>query len=505
MQPKRPRGTRRRRKSPAKRYHRHVEIPVPPALRAVVDALAARGGRPFIVGGAVRDQLLGNPSTDLDVEVFGLPAETVRDVLSGFGPVNAVGEAFTVFKLSGLAGVDGAVDVSLPRRDSKAGPGHRGIVAVGDPGLSIEEASRRRDFTINAMLYDPVGGTLHDPHGGRRDLERRLLRAVDADHFGEDPLRALRAVQLAARFELAVDPATGRLCASMPLGELPAERIFGEIEKLLLMARRPSIGLALLKDWGMLETIAPELVPLSATPQDPEWHPEGDVWTHTLLAVDQAPPLVRDLDPPRALAVMLATLAHDVGKAPTTQLVDGRIRSRGHEEAGVPLAEAMLERWGVHTRAGYDVRGQVLALVGNHLKPGQLYDDRERVSDGAIRRLARKCEPALLYRVARADCLGRTGDFPPVAMEWFLARVRELEVAERPPQPILMGRHVVALGVSPGPEVGRIVHAVYERQLDGAVTDLAGAEAVAREMISEISHRDTETQRTENSVKGRSR
>src|SRR6185503_17494876 len=177
------------------------------------------------------------------------------------------------------------------------------------------------------------------------------------------------------------------------------------------------------------------------TPQDPEWHPEGDVWTHTLLAVDQAVPLLEGLDGPRALAVMLGTLCHDLGKPPTTRFERGRIRSLGHEEAGLPPTQGLLDRWNVHTREGYDVRAQVLGLVGNHLKPGQLYDDRERVSDGAIRRLARKCEPALLYRVARADCLGRTGDFPPVAMEWFLERVRALDVAERAPDPLLLGRH----------------------------------------------------------------
>lgn len=461
-----------------------MDLQIPPALRKVIDALAARGGRPYVVGGAIRDALLGLPAKDLDVEVFGLEAEVVRETLASFGPVNAVGEAFTVFKLSGLSGLDAAVDFSLPRRDSKAGPGHRGIVATGDPFLSLEEASRRRDFTINALLFDPLRGEVHDPHGGASDLRARLLRAVDAGHFGEDPLRALRAVQLAARFELSVDPATASLCRSMPLRELPSERIFGEMEKLLLEARRPSIGLGLMKEWGMLPAVAPELAPLPDTPQEPEWHPEGDVWTHTLLAVDQAAPLVEGLDRPRALAVMLATLAHDLGKPSTTQQIDGRIRSLGHEEAGVPLAESLLGRWGVHTWHGYDVRAQVLGLVGNHLKPGQLYDDRERVSDGAIRRLARKCEPALLYRVARADCLGRTGHFPPVAMEWFLDRVRQLDVAERPPRPILMGRHVVAMGVPPGPEVGRIVQAVYERQLDGAVTDLAGAEAAARELIA---------------------
>jgi len=373
--------------------------------------------------------------------------------------------------------------VSLPRRDSKAGPGHRGIAVTGDPDLTLEEAARRRDFTINAILFEPFGATFVDPAGGQGDLERRVLRAVDPETVGEDPLRALRAVQLAARFELRVEAETARRCAAMPLHELPAERVFGEIEKLLLEARRPSIGLGLLREWGMLPAIAPELIPLIGTPQDPEWHPEGDVWIHTLLAVDQAVPLLEGLETPRALAVILGTLCHDLGKPATTRMLEGRLRSYGHEEAGLPPTTTLLDRWNVHRLHGYDVRAQVLGLVGNHLKPGQFYDDRERVSDGAIRRLARKCEPGLLYRVARADCLGRTGDFPPVAMEWFLDRVRRLEVAERPPHPLLQGRHVLELGVSPGPEVGRIVRAVYERQLDGAVRTLDEARAEARRLV----------------------
>ena len=461
-----------------------VNLTVPSGLRRLLERLRDAGGRPFIVGGAVRDSLLGLAVKDFDVEVFGLPVEPLKAALAPLGTVNAVGEAFTVFKLTGLAGVEGAVDVSIPRRDSKVGPGHRGIAVQGDPGLRPEEAARRRDFTINAMLFDPFAGEILDFFGGRRDLDARVLRAVDPSRFGEDPLRALRAVQLAARYGLEVEPATARLCGTMPLAELPAERVFGEIEKLLLKAPRPSLGLRLLREWGLLSQVAPELLPLAGTPQDPEWHPEGDVWIHTLLAVDQAVPLVADLDPPRALAVVLGVLCHDLGKPSTTQFEDGRLRSRGHEEAGRDPTLRLLDRWNVHTRHGYDVRAQVLALVGNHLKPGQLYDDRDRVSDGAIRRLAAKCEPALLYRVARADCLGRTGDFAPVAMEWFLERVRQLDVAERPPAPLLKGRDVVALGVAPGPEVGRIVREVYERQLDGLVTTVEQAREEAAALVA---------------------
>jgi tRNA nucleotidyltransferase (CCA-adding enzyme) len=462
-----------------------MRVPLPEGVRELLARLTAAGGRSYVVGGAVRDALLGLSPKDFDVEVFGLPAERVKDVLAANGRVNAVGEAFTVFKLAHVAGVAGEVDVSLPRRDSKAGPGHRGILATGDPDLPLEEAARRRDFTLNAMLYDAQADAILDPFGGRGDLEQRVLRAVDAATFGEDPLRALRAVQMAARFELTVDPATARLCAAMPIAELPRERVWGEIEKLLLKAARPSRGFTLLREWGLLPLVAPELVPLADTPQEPAWHPEGDVWIHTLLAIDQATALLAGLDRPRALAVMLGTLCHDLGKPATTERRDGRIRSHNHEEAGVPPTLSLLDRWNVHTLEGYDVRAQVVGLVANHLKPGQLYDDRERVSDGAIRRLAAKCEPALLYRVARADCLGRTGNFPPVAMEWFLERVQALDVVNRAPAPLLRGRDVLALGLPPGPEVGRIVKAVYEKQLDGAVGTLEEARQEASRLLAE--------------------
>ncbi len=461
------------------------DFAVAPAVMQVAAALRVAGGRPFLVGGAVRDAVLGVPLADVDLEVYGLSSRAVKTCLGEIGHVNTVGEAFTVFKVSRLAGIERAIDVSLPRRDSKVGPGHRGISVVGDPELTIEEASHRRDFTINALLLDPFTLEIHDPQAGLLDLDARRLRAVDLSSLAEDPLRALRAVQLAARFELSVEADTATACASMrrALPELPAERVFGEIEKLLLHARRPSIGLRLLWEWGLLPVVAPELLPLASTPQDPGWHPEGDVWTHTLLAVDEAARTRDDLDRPRALAVMLATLCHDLGKPGTTRPDRGRIRSLGHEEAGIAPTASLLERWNVHSLLGFGLREQVLGLVAQHLKPGLLYADRDRVTDGAIRRLARKCEPGLLYRVAKADCLGREGDFTPAAMEWFLERVRALEVSQRAPKPLLRGRDILALGVDAGPEVGRVLRAVYERQLDGAVTTFEEAREEARKIL----------------------
>jgi len=456
---------------------------LPEGIFACARQLVAVGGRVFVVGGAVRDALLGKPVKDYDLEVFGLPAERVATALASIARTEPAGDSFPVFKVAGLPDVIGQVDVALPRRDSKRGPGHRGIEAVADPDLSLEEAARRRDFTINAMMWDVMAGTIEDPFDGARDLEARVLRVVDEGTFGEDPLRALRAAQFAARFDLKVEEKTARLCASMSLGELPAERIFGEIEKALLHATRPSIAFALLAEWDQLRFIAPELVPLAATPQDPEWHPEGDVWTHTLLALDQARVLIGDLDVPRALAVMLGTLCHDLGKPSTTKFEDGRIRSRGHEEAGVAPTLTLLDRWNVHTRDSFPLRDQVVALVKDHLKPGMLYQARAEVGPGAIRRLARRVEADLLYRVARADCLGRTGNFAPVAMEWFIDEVRKLEVERAAPVPLLLGRDILALGVTPGPRIGRLLAEVYEQQLDSKVQTRDEALQAAQRLI----------------------
>ena len=378
----------------------------------------------------------------------------------------------------------GGVDVSLPRTESKQGRGHRGFVVTGDPWMPMEEAARRRDFTINAIAWDPRDNEYIDPFGGRDDLERRRLRVVDPATFADDSLRVLRALQLAARFELTPDDATARICRGIALDDLPAERIRGEMEKLLLQARRPSLGLELALDLGVVEHLFPELQALVGCEQEPEWHPEGDVWVHTLMVVDQARARIDDLDRPRQLTLMLAAVSHDLGKPATTERVDGRIRSRGHEEAGVPPTLALLDRLDVHTLAGYDVRHQVLGLVAHHLKPGMWHRGADPVGDGAFRRLARKVDLELLARLSAADCLGRTGDFDCAAtLDWFLARARALGVEHEAPAPLLLGRHLLQMGLSPGPEIGRILKAVYERQLDGDVTSLDEALNAARGLI----------------------
>ncbi len=445
--------------------------------RAIATAIRDAGGRALVVGGWVRDRLLGLPeSINVDLEVFGVPGDRLRALLEFFGRVEAVGESFQVYKL-------GTIDISLPRRDSKAGRGHKGFVVTGDPDMSIAEAARRRDFTINAISWDPLSGEYFDPYRGRDDLERRLLRMVDAETFADDSLRALRAVQFAARFELALDEATAALCRRIPLDDLPAERVWGEVEK-LLFAPRPSIGFALAMDLGIVSKLLPELQALKGCPQEPEWHPEGDVWVHTLQVIDQARARIDDLPRPGQIAVMLGAVCHDLGKPATTAFSDGRIRSMDHEEQGVPPATAFLDRLNVHSIDGYDVRRQVLGLTAQHLKPGSWFKVRDEVGDGAFRRLAHKVDLELLARLAKADCEGRKpGRFDCTAMDWFLERARSLGVEHRPPAPILLGRHVLALGLKPGPRVGEVVKAVYEQQMDGTVTNLDEAIAAARRLL----------------------
>ena len=409
--------------------------------------------------------------------MYGIEAERLRELLTEIGPVNTVGQSFTVYKVGG-------VDVSLPRTESKQGRGHRGFVVTGDPWMPVEEAARRRDFTINAIAWDPRGHEYIDPFGGRDDLARRRLRVVDPATFADDSLRVLRGVQLAARFELTPDDATARICRGIALDDLPAERIRAEMEKLMLQARRPSIGIELALDLGVIAQLFPELEALVGCEQEPEWHPEGDVWVHTLMVVDEARARIDDLDRPQQLTLMLAALCHDLGKPATTEFVDGRIRSRGHEEAGVPPTRTLLDRLDVHTLAGYDVRHQVLGLVAHHLKPGMWHRGADPVGDGAFRRLARKVDLELLARLSAADCLGRTGDFDCAStMDWFLDRARALGVEHEAPAPLLLGRHLLALGLSPGPEIGRILKAVYERQLDGEVASLEEALDAARELL----------------------
>jgi tRNA nucleotidyltransferase (CCA-adding enzyme) len=455
----------------------------------IATTVQAAGGRAWLVGGTARDLVMGRTPRDYDLEVFGLSADRLAALLAGFGAVNEVGKAFAVFKV-------GPIDVSLPRRDSKAGTGHRGFAIAHDPLLSATDAARRRDFTINALFIDPLTGERFDPWRGMGDIEHRRLRCVDPLTFSDDPLRVLRGMQLAARLGLSMDHNTVIECRRMQpeLRTLPVERIREEWIKLLL-APTPSLGLALGRETGVIATLFPELHALISCPQDPVWHPEGDVWTHTLQAVDIAAELAVHLDTPRRLAVVLGTLCHDLGKPSTTAFRNERVISHAHDTAGVEIADTFLNRLDVHRIDDYHVHAQVLALVEHHLKPAMLFNANmgRTVSDSAFRRLALKVDFELLALVARADTLGRvplgaTLTVNPArvaAIDWFVERAAHLQVTHAGPTPLLLGRHLLDLGLSPGPRIGAICRAVFELQLDGQVTTLDEARSAAQGLITQ--------------------
>lgn len=449
--------------------------PYPSGVVRLATTVAQAGGRALLVGGHVRDELVGRPTKDFDLEVFGLPVRQVEDLLRSFGSVSQVGKSFGIFKTR-VDGVD--IDVGLPRRETKVGTGHRGFTVDVDPMMPPTQAARRRDFTINALMKDPLTGEVLDPFNGRTDLEQHMLRVVDPETFVDDPLRVYRGFQLAARFSLTADPTTLTLFRTMlpQLDELARDRVRDEWTKLFTLAERPSIGLALAQVVGFFTHAFPTIEALTTTPQDPTLHPEGDVWAHTLLAVDHARQLAGGEQYSResVLVVVLATFLHDLGKVTTTEIRDGRIRSLDHEAAGVDPARDFLERSGFSDR----VIAPVLGIIANHLKPAQLYASDLRgawVSGGALRRLARRVAPATIDQlaiVAAADHLGR-GPFPQPdgssawptsdpASEWLRAESAACGVLGGRPEPSLYGRDLMDRGWPAGPELGRVLEAAEQ-------------------------------------------
>ncbi len=448
--------------------------------RAVLEEIRQSGGRPLLVGGCVRDLLMeGNiQQGDLDLEVRGLAPERLRSIVLAAGG-HEYGKSFAVFGL-------GPLEIALPRRERKTGPGHRGFEVTADPDLPYPEASARRDLTINSMGYDPWTGELFDPHGGRADLAAGILRHT-SHRFSEDPLRVLRVMQFAARFCFAVAPSTVELCRNLDLSELPRERLWREWKKLLLQGRRPSLGLRFLERCGALRFF-PELEALTNTPQDPEWHPEGSVWEHTLLCMDAAAEL-RTGREEFDLPLMLGVLCHDLGKATTTFYDEdrGRTVSPRHEPEGVGPALSFLARL-TNEKSLVET---VPILVARHLTPHQLYKEKQKGLDirPALRRVALKVDPILLERVARADHLGRrtcdalAGDFP--AGDLFLEEVRALELEKKKPAPLVMGRHLLSEGLPPGPEMGRWLKRLFQAQLEGRFSTLEEGLALFRKWREE--------------------
>jgi tRNA nucleotidyltransferase (CCA-adding enzyme) len=423
----------------------------------VARAAAEQGGRALLVGGYVRDQLLGMAPKDADIEVYGLQAPVLREVLEKLGRVDCVGESFRVYKLVWHPKSDDGqkirceLDVSLPRRDKKVGEGHKGFEVEGDPFASFEDAARRRDFTLNAILQDPLTSEIIDPFGGKDDLEKRLLRAVDAAHFGEDSLRVLRAMQFAARFGLAIEPRTVEICRATPLDDLPKERIWGEWEKWLLKSVTPSAGLRAGVDTEVFARLFPYLQQ-AIERRGPEME----------AALDGAAREKAGLPPEKQVALMLATLGSFLGWSVTDRLLSDLNIQKMRGENGA-----------------YDVRSTVMKLVGARKTPRDFYEKRTFIEDKEFRFFVARVDPDLTLRLSRARGDGE-------AAAWFEANLRRLDVLEGPPEKILLGRHLLEMGLRPGPNVGKIVDRVYYLQLAGEVKTLEESKNAAQNIMAEL-------------------
>lgn len=441
---------------------------LPPGALRVLAAIRAAGGHPMLAGGWVRDALLGVPGNDVDIEVYGIAdVDALAAALASAGKVTEAGKQFGVLKVR--AGST-EVDVSLPRRESRAGAGHRGFAVIPDSALGFAEASARRDFTINALMADPATGEVIDCHGGLADLEAGILRHTSAA-FSEDPLRVLRGAQFAARFGFTLASETIGLCqALLPCySELSVERVWGEWEK--VGTRGTHVGAAL----GELERAwwharYPALSGMLGVEQDPEWHPEGDVWTHAGLAADQGARLADEagLAGTDRLVIVFAALLHDTGKVTCTQRDGGRITSYGHATAGVAPATAFLLSIGCPPGA----IARILPLVREHMnvigKP----------SRPAVRRLARRLVPATLAELAlvsAADCKGRGNPDAPSPADAWLEMGQDLKVEEQPARSLLTGDHLIAAGLVPGPAFRPLLAQALEAQDAGEFTDEDGA------------------------------
>jgi len=457
-----------------------------PELETIIVQLTKiTGVQVLLVGGAVRDALLGDTDfKDLDLEVYGLNLAQLEIELRKFGTVLLVGQAFGVLRLAHLN-----IDWSLPRSDSV---GRKPIVQV-DPNLSLQAAFRRRDLTINAMGIDLVSGKLIDLYGGQQDLKQKILRAVDPELFSEDPLRFFRVMSLIGRFEFQPDLVLNNLCKTMDLTKISRERIEQEFQKLFLKSQRPSLGIRWLQTIDRLKEILPELYNTVDVPQNIKWHPEGDVFEHTMQALDaviyefnnQDQELQELLESQKCnlaeLRILLcwAAICHDLGKAVTTKLIDGIYRSFGHELAGVELSKKLLKR----ITEQKDLIKTIPKLVLYHMRPGQYITQKVRAS--TYKKLALQLAPdaslLLLAQLAKADRAGRNGDGSQIPLKIidqeildFIVRVRELNIALAPEVPLLTGQDLLVLNlVVAGPELGKILARAYELQIAYGITDKA--------------------------------
>ncbi|MBU3014192.1 hypothetical protein KO488_05435 [Poseidonibacter lekithochrous] len=440
---------------------------IPLILEEIVLSLQKIGATPILVGGCVRDALLQIPCKDYDVEIFGIDSlETILKSLEKYGSVKLVGKSFGVLTLK----VDiYDFDFALARTEKKTGLSHQDFEVTTNGSLSYKEAAIRRDFTINSIGYDFLKEEFLDPFNGIEDLKNKKIRHINDDTFIEDPLRVYRAIQFASRFEFNIDNKTKKLCKQMVLNDnlshLAKERVYEEFKKLFLKSSKPSIGFELLKELEVLNYF-PELKALINCEQEKEYHPEGDVWIHTLMTLDEMAKIIKDeniQDEYRILYLFYAILCHDLGKPYCTEFINGKITSYKHESLGIEPTISFLSK--ITNESKFIEK--VIPLVKNHLAPFQLFKDSSSLK--AVKRLSLKCNIEDLCLVCLADCKGRTipnKDICDKAVSWLLSKARELNISSDGLKSFVQGRDLISLGMKPSKEFKEILEFALDLQID---------------------------------------
>lgn len=426
----------------------------------------AAGGRTFFVGGFVRDRVLGRENKDIDIEVHGITVEKLEEILSELGEQTEMGASFGIF---GLRGYD--IDIAMPRKEEATGRGHRDFKVDIDPFIGTYKAAIRRDFTINAMMQDVLTGEIVDHFGGLDDIRASVLRHVNDDTFAEDPLRVLRAAQFAARFNFSVAEETVSLAKTMDLTALSWERIAGELQKALLKADAPSIFFREMRRMDQLSYWFLEMEQLIGLEQNPEYHPEGDVWTHTLMVIDEAAKLRKEADYPMGL--MITAMVHDMGKAVCTNIDEnGKIRSIGHENES-ELIESALSRITTEIR----LKKYVHNMTQLHMRPVSLAKQTEKQKP-YDKLFDQSVDPHDLLLFAKADYLGRK-DVPDYTETEQLLQEKLRKFDELMAKPYVMGRDLVEMGLTPGPEFKELLEYAHTLRLAGVDKKAALSQTMA--------------------------
>lgn len=424
------------------------------------------GGTAYYVGGYVRDVLRGQPNKDLDIEVHGITPSQLEHILDSLGVRISIGESFGIYNLKGYS-----LDIAMPRKETNRGVGHKDFDICVDPFIGIEKAALRRDFTINAISKDILTGEIIDPYCGVKDIEAGIIRHVNDDTFMEDPLRALRAAQFAARFQYKIDTDTLRLCASLNLLALPKERIMGELEKALLKSDKPSIFFESLRVMHQLDIWFPEFQDLIGIEQNPAYHAEGDVWNHTLMVLDIASHY-RNLTK-NPLGFMLAALTHDFGKAVCTETINGVVHAYRHETIGLPIIETFIKR----LTSEKDLLAYVLNMAELHMWPNVLARDNSAIKK-TNKLFDRSVDPIGLIYLAMSDNMGRiTNSFNTSNAEFFTRRLDLYN--EYMSRPYVRGQDLVNAGVEPSVKFSDYLSYAHKLRLAGVSKDDALKQVLA--------------------------